>query len=514
MPKATVKAKPKTKPKAAAARVIKPVAATRVPHDRARVPLAGFVPGRDELDRGLLAVAGLALLLVALGGAVLLGVARRQLLLAALALFAAFAPAAAAATAPVPTLVATAGSNGWFRSNVTIRWTVDTNGLVNTVGCPTAEQITAEGTSTRQCRADYSDGSSITSPFVTIKIDQTAPTAVAGSLARAPDSGGWFNHPVAASFTGQDAVSGMAGCSGGTYAGVDSASAGISGICTDLAGNTTGGSVAFKYDATPPTVAPSIDRPPDKKGWYKKPVTVSFAGTDLTSGIAACTAPTRYAGPDQSNAAVVGSCRDVAGNAAEAGHRFQYDATAPKLERTQVKFDKGVARIGWERAGDVVEVELVRRPGVNGAKSTIVYQGNGAAFVDKTVKAGIRYRYEISVADVAGNVTTKALTAVQKSTSLLSPATGSTLRAPPVLRWKPVAGAKFYNVQLYRKGRKVLSTWPAAAKLRLGLTWTYAGKRQRLEPGLYTWYVWGARGTRARPVYGPVLGSSTFTVKR
>ena len=89
-------------------------------------------------------------------------------------------------------------------------------------------------------------------------------------------------------------------------------------------------------------------------------------------------------------------------NTAEAGHRFQYDATAPKLERTQVKFDKGVARLGWERAGDVVKVELARSPGINGAKSTIVYQGNGAAFVDKTVKAGIRYRYEISVADLAG----------------------------------------------------------------------------------------------------------------
>ena len=76
-PKATVKAKPKptAKPKAAAkrtARVVEPVAAPRVPHDRARVPLVAFVPAVDELDRGLLAVAGIALLLVALGGAVLL----------------------------------------------------------------------------------------------------------------------------------------------------------------------------------------------------------------------------------------------------------------------------------------------------------------------------------------------------------------------------------------------------------------------------------------------------------
>ena len=88
------------------------------------------------------------------------------------------------------------------------------------------------------------------------------------------------------------------------------------------------------------------------------------------------------------------------------------------------------------------------------------------------------------------------------------------MRAPPLLRWKAVKGATFYNVQVYRNGRKLLSTWPGAAKLKLARTWTYAGKRRRLEPGVYTWYVWGARGTRAKPVYGKVLGSSTFTVKR
>ena len=30
------------------------------------------------------------------------------------------------------------------------------------------------------------------------------------------------------------------------------------------------------------------------------------------------------------------------------------------------------ARVGWDRAGDVVDVQLVRSPGINGAKSTIV----------------------------------------------------------------------------------------------------------------------------------------------
>ena len=485
------------------------------PHDRSPVPLATLVIVEALPDRGLLLLGGVALLLVAFGGAVVLVAARRQLLLAALGLLLFAAPTAHGAAAPVSyTLVGTSGANGWHTSNVTIRWVVQQQDLLSAPSCPAAELITAEGATSRQCTATFTWGT-VTSPVVTIKIDRTAPTGLSSSLARAPDSDGWFNHPISASFGGQDAVSGLAGCSGATYAGVDSASTAISGTCTDVAGNTAAASVAIKYDATAPAVTPAPDRQPDARGWYRKPLTVSFAGTDITSGVASCTAPVLYAGPDLAQAAVVGSCRDRAGNAAEAGHAFPYDATAPKLARVKAELDNGVARIGWERAEDVVTVELMRSPGINGARTTNVYRGKGVAFVDRTVRAGVRYRYELIVADVAGNASRKTVTtgALQRA-ALYSPAAGAVVRAAPLLRWKPVAGATFYNVQLFRNGRKILSTWPGAARLRLARTWTYAGKRHRLEPGLYRWYVWGARGPRERPTYGRALGSSTFSVKR
>jgi len=88
------------------------------------------------------------------------------------------------------------------------------------------------------------------------------------------------------------------------------------------------------------------------------------------------------------------------------------------------------------------------------------------------------------------------------------------VRTPPLLRWKAVKGVTFYNVQLYRDGKKVLSTWPRKAALQLARSWSYGGKRQRLLPGTYRWYVWGAKGTRARPTYGRALGTSTFVVRR
>jgi hypothetical protein len=75
-PTSVVKPKP-IKHTAVTKRTVVPAPA--VPHDRRRVPLATFVPTVDELNRGLAALAGLGLAFVALGGAVVLVAARREL---------------------------------------------------------------------------------------------------------------------------------------------------------------------------------------------------------------------------------------------------------------------------------------------------------------------------------------------------------------------------------------------------------------------------------------------------
>ena len=40
------------------------------------------------------------------------------------------------------------------------------------------------------------------------------------------------------------------------------------------------------------------------------------------------------------------------------------------------------------------------------------------------------------------------------------PLAGARVSAPPMLRWRAVPKAKFYNAQVYRNGRKILSLWP------------------------------------------------------
>lgn len=78
-PKPVAKAKPAAAPKPKPKPKRQEPAPKAPPHDRSPVPLAAFIPTVEELNRGLLALAGAGLAFVALGGAVMLAAARRQL---------------------------------------------------------------------------------------------------------------------------------------------------------------------------------------------------------------------------------------------------------------------------------------------------------------------------------------------------------------------------------------------------------------------------------------------------
>jgi hypothetical protein len=134
------------------------------------------------------------------------------------------------------------------------------------------------------------------------------------------------------------------------------------------------------------------------------------------------------------------------------------------------------------------------------------------------------HRFEVRAIDTAGNVdgtsatrgwsvraATRALRTT-RSSALLSPRAGARVTAPPLLVWRRVARASYYNVQLYRGRQKLLSAWPERTRLRLRTRWTYLGRQRRLSPGVYRWYVWPGYGTPAARRYGRLLGQSTFMV--
>jgi hypothetical protein len=90
---------------------------------------------------------------------------------------------------------------------------------------------------------------------------------------------------------------------------------------------------SIDVEASTPVVSATPSRPPDANGWYNHPVSVSFGGVAF-SGIASCSSPQTYGGPDTPATVLTGSCFDNAGKSAVGGYPLQYDATPPSVTAT------------------------------------------------------------------------------------------------------------------------------------------------------------------------------------
>ena len=274
--------------------------------------------------------------------------------------------------------------------------------------------------------------------------------------------------------------------------------------------------VIVRVDKTPPVIAGAVPaRPPDHSGWWTHPVDFTFAASDISSGVAGCDT-VNYPGPDGGGVQVSGSCRDVAGNSAIATQPLNYDATPPTVSGLAILRDGASALLGWQTSPDVVRNVVVRSLATDGAASTTVYSGATPAFGDLTLSRDVTYRYTVTAFDQAGNAaSTTAFSQPgggfqQLASSALWPLDGARLSRPPLLRWKRLRRARYYNVQLFRNGRKILSAWPQRNHLELRRSWRYGGERRRLTRGWYRWYVWPGRGSRAERNYGKLIGSSRF----
>ena len=147
----------------------------------------------------------------------------------------------------------------------------------------------------------------------------------------------------------------------------------------------------------------------------------------------------------------------------------------------------------------------------SGGDNLVVYTGSGTSFTDSKVTNGVEYRYLVVSVDASGETSAGvAVVALPKRTMLRSPKDGARLRKAPKLLWFAVAGATYYNVQLFRGDAKILSVWPSKATFVLNPKWKYEKRTFRLTPGTYRWYVWPGFGTRSAADYGALLGFFSF----
>lgn len=147
-----------------------------------------------------------------------------------------------------------ADTNGWYNHALSVSFSA-TDGTSGVDSCVAPKTYSGPDNGSASVSGSCVDkaGNTGAASFA-LEYDSTAP-AVTASAGRGPDANGWYNHALTVAFVGTDATAGIAGCSSGSYAGPDSASASVSGNCTDRAGNTGRATFPLEYDATPPTIS-------------------------------------------------------------------------------------------------------------------------------------------------------------------------------------------------------------------------------------------------------------------
>jgi hypothetical protein len=181
------------------------------------------------------------------------------------------------------------GDNGWYKSDVTLTWTVTENESPNSLDKTDCvdQSITADQTEQTYSCSATSAGGSATQVDVEIKRDGTAPSASA-SASPAANGNGWNKSDVTISFSGTDATSGVASCSDDVVLGSEAAGQSASGTCTDNAGNESASATAsgINIDKTAPSVS-LVGGPANGASYYfgSVPAIPSCTASDALSGL-------------------------------------------------------------------------------------------------------------------------------------------------------------------------------------------------------------------------------------
>ena len=136
---------------------------------------------------------------------------------------------------------------------------------------------------------------------------------------------------------------------------------------------------------------------------------------------------------------------------------------------------------------------------------TKVYRGLGTS-TGVSMRAGQTGWLALYSYAKGGKVSAPARTKVSLASLIpLRPLTGSVVHAVPVLSWRPEKGSAYYNLQLYRNGKRVLVVWPSQA--------SYRPPAGVLKPGAYVWFVWPALRVGGSAKFASLIGRATFVYR-
>ncbi len=116
-----------------------------------------------------------------------------------------------------------------------------------------------------------------------------------------------------------------------------------------------------------------------------------------------------------------------------------------------------------------------------------------------------------SARGASGHARTKAKTKARQGAGP-GTRTVTTSQRAPVLTWRPVSGASFYAVRLFRGDVRILDLWPSTTHVRVPASWVYGGADFKLRPGRYRWYVYPGIGNPSRLRLGKLAEAGALVV--
>lgn len=174
----------------------------------------------------------------------------------------------------------TKNAAGWYTDDVTVTYTA-TDGASGIADAP-ADDVIGEGANqSASATATDAAGNSSSAGVTGINVDKTPP------LLTGTFTGGWNTGSVTVAWSCTDALSGPSGQPADDTVAGEGDNLSSTASCTDVAGNATTTTVSgIKIDRTNPVTTATAPEPLSS-GWYREAVSVTLAGSDNLSDVAA-----------------------------------------------------------------------------------------------------------------------------------------------------------------------------------------------------------------------------------
>ncbi|WP_270888869.1 OmpL47-type beta-barrel domain-containing protein [Pedococcus sp. 5OH_020] len=298
------------------------------------------------------------------------------------------------------TLNPAANVNGWNNADVTVTFTCDDQpGLSGVKSCTAPQTVTAEGAKQPVKGTATDNAGNTASDPATVSLDKTKPTIV-GSRTPAPNSYGWNNTDVTASFDGKDTLSGIDSVTAPkTFGEGDNQS--LEGTAVDAAGNSASATVGgINVDKTAPTLSGKPTVPANDNGWYQGDVTIEWTAADDRSGVASAPANSTITGEGDALLATT-TVADKAGNSTTTSSpTVKIDRVAPTTTAD--------APDGWVSRTEVT-LKLTATDGLSTVDHTYFTVDSGAQQTGNEVTLAAEGAHAVSFwsVDKAGNAEKK-----------------------------------------------------------------------------------------------------------